>query len=153
MSKPKLRTYRHFKTKLKMEQYLAHGSSASRRILFSVRSGSNRLRIDSGRARGESEEERVCELCQSSEIESELHFATSCDRYSDLRVKFFDQVLQATDEVNLHRELDKDLLLKIILCATEGRGEVWSEVCRAAMNFVYLAMKRRAVMLGERMIS
>ena len=77
------------KSKLELERYLLLGSSLARRVVFSLRSGSNRLRIETGRWRREKEEDRVCKFCESKEIENEVHFAVSCENYGDLRLNFF----------------------------------------------------------------
>ena len=84
--------------------------------------------------------------------ENEMHFVTSCETYDDLRFKFFQQVLQATDgEINLHNEKDKTQIFELILCATRGAGDVFEKVCNAALTFVFLAMQRRAALVGERL--
>ena len=61
--KSKLRLYRKIKTKLVLEQYVVDLDRAKRRELTMLRGGTNRLRIETGRWRKESEKERVCNDC------------------------------------------------------------------------------------------
>jgi len=155
LSKPKLRTYTKIKTKLKLEPYLLHGSSPARSILFSLRSGSNRLRIETGRWKKpyENAEDRLCILCGSKEIEDEIHFVVSCEHYGDLRHKFFLKVLEATNgRMNLYSELDKFYIFEIVTGSLIGQGPCWEKICTASLNFVYQAMKRRALTFGEKFL-
>ena len=47
--KPKLRTYVLFKTKLKLENYLSISNIKGRKLMASLRSGTNMLEIETGR--------------------------------------------------------------------------------------------------------
>jgi len=155
LTKPKLRTYRLLKDKLRFEPYLLHGSSLARSVMFSLRSGSNRLRIETGRWKRPQErvEERVCVLCESKEVEDEIHFISKCEKYGDLRSKFCNQVLLASQgKENLHLELDPFGILEVALVAAEGSGRVWDKVCQAALNFVFLSMKRRAEFVKDKLV-
>ena len=70
--KPKLRTYRTLKSKLELEPYLAsERNKPARYLLTSIRTGSNKLRIETGRWKRprEKEGERICRMCKSEEVE------------------------------------------------------------------------------------
>ena len=41
-----------------------------------LRGGTNKLRIETGRWRGESQEESVCKVCLCEDVEDERHFFT-----------------------------------------------------------------------------
>src|SRR6185503_1976010 len=59
----KLRTYRFFKTKLRLENYLLYGTSKGRSLITSIRSGTNTLEIEVGRWKKLPENKRVCRYC------------------------------------------------------------------------------------------
>ena len=91
-NKPKLRTYKTFKSKLQLEQYLSlENNKEGRYILTRIRSGTNELRIETGRHQKpiEKEHERVCRSCMSGEIEDERHFILDCTSYEHLREEMY----------------------------------------------------------------
>jgi hypothetical protein len=150
LSKPKLRSYCKFKFELKLEPYLLDSNSLGRRVLFGLRSGSNRLRIETGRwLRPRLEEkDRVCVLCDGQQVEDEFHFVTSCQMYADLRKNFFDLISEITEgRVVLHDSRKQDIF-RFVMTAMK-REVQWVKICHAALNFVYLAMKRRADSLQD----
>ena len=85
---PKLRTYKTFKKKLQLEKYLLSGSQKSGRyLLTSIRTGTNKLRIETGRWKRPKEliEQRVCRNCMTGQVEDEKHFILDCKVYDTLR--------------------------------------------------------------------
>ena len=52
--------------------------------------------IEYGRYQNMPQEERLCKLCDSNEVEDEYHFAMSCKTYNSLRNDF----LNTTNNVN-----------------------------------------------------
>jgi hypothetical protein len=149
-SKRKLRTYRIIKTKLKLEPYLLNGNNQTRSVVFSLRSGTNRLRIETGRWKNEKEAERICKNCENGEIENEIHFVTTCEFVGDLRDSFYRKVLHLTEgRVNLYSDHDKVSIFELVVGGSPGGGEVWNKVCCAAQNFVLLAMRRRNAQAGD----
>ena len=58
---------------------------SERSILAQFRCGILPLRIETGRYVGEKPEERLCKVCQSGQIENELHFLFNCVLYNDFR--------------------------------------------------------------------
>lgn len=124
-------------------------------VMFGLRSSSCRLRIETGRWRRpkEKEEERLCLLCEKGEVENELHFVTSCSKYADLRRALYSNIFRASKgRVNLDKFQDKVSILKLVLGEGGGESEELSEICKASLNFVYLAMKRRASTVNERIV-
>ena len=72
------------KKELKLEEYLTLEDEKGRRIMTRLRSGTNELRIDTGRREGEERKDRVCYFgCKVTE--DERHFIVECDMYEDLR--------------------------------------------------------------------
>eukprot|EP00456_Euglypha_rotunda_P077550 TRINITY_DN7332_c0_g1_i5.p1 TRINITY_DN7332_c0_g1~~TRINITY_DN7332_c0_g1_i5.p1 ORF type:complete len:315 (+),score=-5.67 TRINITY_DN7332_c0_g1_i5:109-1053(+) len=148
-SKPKLRTYRLLKQTLGLEAYLLFGSNQSRSVVFSLRSGSNKLRIETGRWKGEDKASRICKFCTSGEVENEIHFVTTCERYGDLRDCFYKKVLQFTHgRLNLYCILDKFAIFDLVVGSAQGRNKIWSQVCSAAHEFLVQAMRRRIALGG-----
>jgi hypothetical protein len=89
-AKPKLRTYKLFKQKLKREKYLAAASNTReglklRTAMARLRTGSSCLRVETGRHENLAVEERVCLVCNSGEVEDEAHFLLKCPGYVNLR--------------------------------------------------------------------
>ena len=71
----KLRTYISFKTQHNTEDYVkAYLPKQERSFLAQLRCGVLPLRIETGRFSGLKAEERVCQLCDSGDIEDEKHF-------------------------------------------------------------------------------
>ena len=103
--KPKLRTYRLIKTKLTFEDYLRSDDTKGRKLMTRLRSGTNFLRIETGRREGLCSEERKCWFC-CNEMEDENHFLMKCHLYDDLR----EQVGNCANEAD---DNDKDPSEKI----------------------------------------
>ena len=80
-SKPKLRTYVKFKTKLVPEDYVLRLMSRYHRSTFAkFRCGILPLNIEVGRYRGVKVEDRICPICKNG-VESEIHFLLECNVY------------------------------------------------------------------------
>ena len=43
------------------------------------------LRLETGRFVGEPEYQRICKMCDSGQVENELHFLVECQFYNELR--------------------------------------------------------------------
>ncbi len=80
----KLRTYRTVKNKLIWEEYLKIDDEKGRKEMAKIRSGTNELRIETGRYEDLREEERQCWF-GCDEIEDEEHFLMKCNMYDDIR--------------------------------------------------------------------
>ena len=97
--KPKLRTYKTFKTELRLEKYLlSERNKPARYLLTSIRTGTNQLRIETGRRKKPKEkvDERVCVYCPARLVEDEKHFVLHCQAYQDLREEMFRAISDAT---------------------------------------------------------
>ncbi len=80
-SKPKLRTYKTFKSKLIPEDYVLRLMSRFHRSTFAkFRCGILPLNLEVGRYRGISIENRICPLCKNG-VETEIHFLFECNAY------------------------------------------------------------------------
>ena len=86
----KLRTYKEFKQDVKIESYLTYISVRAHRIaLAKLRTSSHQFRIETGRYQKLEEADRKCLLCNSGEVESEIHFVTQCLFFEKKREKRF----------------------------------------------------------------
>ena len=86
----KLRTYRKFKTCFQQEPYLNILTDKDLRKHYArLRTSSHTLHIETGRFIKTPPELRLCQLCESGEIEDETHFLTTCSLYKSERDKLF----------------------------------------------------------------
>ena len=94
----KLRTYKNFKLKIGIENYLSLITCTKRRMTMSkFRLSNHNLMIEIGRHKKISKELRFCPLCPN-EIEDEMHFVMSCKGFDKQRKDFFTKI----DEENSH---------------------------------------------------
>jgi hypothetical protein len=130
--KPKLRTYRTIKNKLELEEYLiANTNREGRYIMTSLRTGSNDLRIETGRRTRPREkiEERLCMECMEGDIEDEKHFLLDCAMYQDMRQRMFDEIRIITaDRVRLD-EKTKEEQWRILMKGVEGSSRIETYEC------------------------
>ena len=80
-SKPKLRTYKTYKSELVSEEYVRRLMSRHQRSTFAkFRCGILPLNLEVGRYRGIKVENRICPLC-NNDVETEIHFLLECNKY------------------------------------------------------------------------
>ena len=93
--KSKLRTYALLKKDRGLEQYLCQiPNFAIRRTLSKFRLSNHVLNIETGRHRGESEDQRFCPFCPGA-IETEIHFLVQCEAYQTQRQQLLSIVTPA----------------------------------------------------------
>ena len=108
----KLRTYRTFKSQFVSESYLYLNLSRSERSLYvQFRCGILPLRIETGRYVGESPAQRLCVLCNTNVVEDECHFLVSCPKYSSLRNRVFEVIINSSSYIALS---DNDKMLYLL---------------------------------------
>ena len=104
---PKLRTYRIFKDRFEIEQYvLLNLTKQERSFLTQFRCGVLPLRIETGRYVGEPPEQRLCLFCNLLHTEDEKHFLLHCTFYTDIRADIFNEQL-SNDHFNTMNDNDK----------------------------------------------
>jgi hypothetical protein len=132
----KLRTYRLFKQQFRTECYVKQVTNKShRRALALFRSGTARIRIETGRYEGGRhlpEEQRVCFIC-TDKVESESHVILECPLYEDLRVNLFNHAESVCN--NFLDKSDNDRLC--FLLSDE------SIVCQSAKTLCQILCRRR----------
>jgi hypothetical protein len=86
----KLCTYRNFKHSIQPEPYVKMIlSKRQRSAVAKFCSGVAPLKIETGRYTNTPEEERLCTVCNMSEVESEEHSLIRCQAYQDIRENLF----------------------------------------------------------------
>ncbi len=135
-SKSKLRSYMKLKQTLVVEDYvISNRMSRGRRLLTDVRSGSNKLRIETGRHHTPSipVEERICWCC-GEEVEDEQHFVIQCREYQQERVEMFHAISAATEgrlRVHTLQQTQPGILFNLLVGSGTKYIEGGSyEVCR-----------------------
>ena len=94
----KLRFYKLFKTSFHKEPYLNHIKDFKlRKTLTKFRCSDHILEIKVGRQKNLMFEERICKLCNSGEVETELHFLGQCPAYTQLRSHYFGDAMNWID--------------------------------------------------------
>ena len=91
----KLRTYRNFKNQFKMEEYLHEiRNSEIRNNLTKFRISAHKLNIEKLRyiVPRIKPEDRLCDNCNSKEVENEIHFLLICNKYEQIRNKFITKI-------------------------------------------------------------
>ena len=79
----KLRTYKTFKSQLKLEKYLSVSMNFKyRKTLCKFRCSDHTLFIETGRHKGLDVNDRICKNCSLGLIEDEVHFLLVCPAYS-----------------------------------------------------------------------
>ena len=82
---PKCLCYRIFKTDIKLESYFSKLSLYNQFLLCKFRCGSHRLPIETGRWNNISRNDRLCHLCESSDVGDEYHYVMSCNALTQER--------------------------------------------------------------------
>ncbi len=98
--KPKLKTYIQIKENFAPETYvLARLSRNQRSLVAQLRTGILPLAIETGRFNNILEDNRLCEMCDLNDVESESHFLLYCTLYDDLRECLFNDILQRNPDM------------------------------------------------------
>ena len=130
-SQPKLRTYKTFKSTYQRENYLLCNLDRSTRSLYvQFRFGILPLRIETGRYRGESVEDRKCVYCTQNSVEDEIHFLLYCSLYDDHRNTLLDIANRTCHDFNGQSDTRKLAFLV-------------NDVSRSTAKFISRAYKKR----------
>ena len=149
--KPKLRLYANLKTNLELELYLGHENFWNRRLFTMLRSGTNSLRIETGRWKKEPLDKRVCDICLSqNQVEDEMHFLLDCVVYNAARERMYDEIFRATGhklDVRLMK-VDRTWMMDVLL--GHGLKTFRQEILKAVMKFLAQANRIRKEYSGNR---
>ena len=135
----KLRTYRKLKDRLVLEKYVLELEREQRRQLTMLRGGTNKLRIETGRWEGEREEDRVCNVCLSEEVENEKHFLLACPMYASERVEMYERIKEVCElEID---QMNEDSKLQVLIGIGWRNKE--KEIRRIVLDYIKKASKIR----------
>ena len=96
-----LRTYKMFKSKFAMEDYLINlHDFESRKIVAKFRCSDHTLMIETGRHKKIDLEERMCKMCSQKTVEDERHFLLECPAYNKVRKSLMKHVNPIEDDLN-----------------------------------------------------
>ena len=138
--KDKLRTYRRLKKDLVLENYLIELDREDRRYLTMLRGGTNYLRIERGRWVGESEHERVCNVCLCNQVEDEKHFLLGCSGYARERARMFVRIKQECEIRNIEY-MDEEWQFHTLIGV--GYRDKNKEIRKIVINYIKEANKIR----------
>lgn len=89
----KLRTYSSLYVALQPAPHIrGYITKGYRSLISRLRCGILQLRLETGRCRNELLQNRLCELCSTNQIESEVHFVLDCPFYAEERDEWFDRM-------------------------------------------------------------
>ena len=133
----KLRTYRMFKNSIETEPYVsALLPKGQRSALAKVRCGVAPLRIETGRFSGTPEDERLCTLCNTNEIENELHVLTQCEFYNDIRENLYMAAHEIDNNFHVLTNSEK-------MCFLVSQASLVNRTAKACQDI----LKRRSVFI------
>ena len=115
--------------------------------MTALRGGTNSLRIEVGRWKGEWIHERTCTLCAKGEIEDETHALLWCSAYERERRDLFLNIQSLTHyDLNSMRDND-DWLLQILIGV--GCSQRWKRLCiqLEVAKYVAVMFRKRARLL------
>ena len=128
---PKLRTYNILKTNWELPSYVKkYLTRIQRAHVAKLFSGNLPLRVETGRYRSIPLENRLCTHCNLNQVEDEIHFITSCELYTDIRV-----TLAESNGIDL---------------AVDNISELFVNICnnvppKDLAQFIITAMQRRRI--------
>ena len=144
-TKPKLRIYKEVKNSIVTEPYLLSFLPKHVRSIFAqFRLGILPLHIETGRFvniydeqtksyRKMKPEERTCKICDSGEVEDEIHFLFVCNKYTEQRDIFFNKCINVNPNFINMSHLDK---LRFVM------QHQWKEAAQYITNIWY---KRKTI--------
>ena len=147
---PKLRTYVNLKTELKCERYLYIPISKEKRSMISqLRTGTNSLRVETGRWEHLAPNDRLCPMCEL-ESETEAHFLLRCPAYDNSRQDLINKIETITKGAVRIGYMKSDIA-KLDLLIGRGRiDENYEQVYMVVANFIKHCFEfRNSLMFGE----
>jgi hypothetical protein len=89
----KLDTYFYIKTYFGKEKYLEMNNLRIRQSICKIRVSAHSLNIETGRYKNIIRPEGKCTNCSKGDIEDKKHLIVNCPLYENIRVLFFDKVI------------------------------------------------------------
>ena len=159
LTKPKLRTYVKIKRVLRKEPLLNVHHRRGIPEMVKIRGGTNRLRIEKGRYKKESVEQRICLFCEAKEVEDEKHFILECTAYAKEREEMWREYERITRTSRASLGSDTDAELAALVGDTHqpaeeedkdsDRTKTYNNLVHTVMKYITSAMRRRKRMEQE----
>ena len=115
----RLHFYKKIKDEFKMENYLEVLNFENRKEITKIRCSDHCLQIEKGRHKNIPRTDRICKVCDKSEIETEEHFLLKCSKYAFLRNKYnirpfiaVNELFNNTNQLNLGKYLVEAIALR-----------------------------------------
>ena len=107
-----------------------------RSLISKIRGGTARLRVEEGRWSRIERSERLCQHCESQEVEDSSHFILRCEKISDEGSSLFEELRERVGEFD--SKLDSEKLIVALI-----------EACRSTkIRFLILKMWKRRNYVG-----
>ena len=88
--KPKLRLFKEVMCEDGAERYVKLNlTSGERSMIAQIRMGILPIRVETGRYTNMKMNDRLCQICNTANVEDEIHFIMDCSLYDDLRHEIF----------------------------------------------------------------
>ena len=127
----KLNTYKTFKNVFQFEPYLDKVKSKNSRVaLTKFRISAHMLPVESGRYKGVSRENRLCNMCNSSDIGDEKHYFSHCDNV-DNSIKRENFLKSLSIYAPNTQSIDTDEFFRQVFCSND------SFICNSVAHFVH----------------
>ena len=146
--KPKLRLHCILKFTLEREEYLdVVVDPQERRFMTDMRGGTNLLRVEMGRWKGEQLEDRTCIFCAMGVVEDEAHALLQCSTYYRERYRLYVHIRNRTDYDVSKMQQDQDWLLQMLLGVGCPGKKQRADIQSLVANYVGEMFRTRARLL------
>ena len=126
--------YATLKNSIYMENYLLSVTNKKHRnAIIKIRTSSHKLLIEKGRYTKIEKNNRTCPICTNTnnEIEDEFHFTIVCEKYSDLRIKMYNEI---ATECKHFLALNDKQKFTYILTAEDNISKIFGSFCYNAFQ-------------------
>ena len=136
----KLRTYYLFKTEHYKEPYLdfVKKKCQHRTALARFRTSSHKLEIEIGRYHNIDKDKRICKLCNSRELEEEIHMFSVCSAFDNSRSKLFNYLSTSCIQFPLLNNREKFIW---------AMSNPSPEICITIAKYIYECFESRESLL------
>ena len=95
---PKLKLYCKLKDTMTLEKYCSiHLTLGQRSLLAKLRLGVLPIEVELGRYNGTQRELRTCKVCKKGQVEDEIHFLLTCEKYQKGRESLFSIAIETVE--------------------------------------------------------
>ena len=122
--------------------------TSDRKLIAALRSGTNWLRVETGRWSKEMVENRKCMVCASGSVEDEEHFLLRCPGYASQRKAMIEGISAKTSwNIEVMRD-DSRWMLQVLLGVRIGSKQERSVITMALVKYIKGALMVRVQQLA-----